>query len=210
MSQISPELIHLGKGVAIRDFVVIGLPNDDQTLFKDESSRHVWIGSNTILNPFAVVFEGATLGDSVVLEERTTVGSLTKIGARTRILYQAQVYDNVIVDTDCIIGGFIGNNCKIGSKCSIFGNLVHRYNKADPRLWSIEDEEGPTIEEGVLVGFGAVIVGKITIGAGARIRPNAVVTRDVSSGEIYPPKLKTRLSKMIKGFLNKSRGDIHR
>ncbi|KCZ71254.1 serine acetyltransferase [Candidatus Methanoperedens nitroreducens] len=230
---ISPELIHLSQGVTIRDFVVIGLQNEDQELFKDDSSRHVWIGSNVILNPFAVVFEGATLEDSVVLEERTTVGSLTKIGARTRVLYQAEVYDNVVVGPDCIVGGFIGNNCKIGSKCSIFGDLIHRYDKADPKSWNTVDEIGPTIEDDVLIGFGAVIVGEITIGAGARIRPNAVVTRDIGRGERYPSKippaenhpvvtrdnggnerysskLKIRLSVAIKGFWDKNRGGIYR
>ncbi len=183
---VAPEIIHLGQGVIVMDFVVIGLQNEDQKLFKDESSKHIWIGSKSILNPFAVVFEGATLEEAVTLEERTTIGSLTKIGNKTHILYQAQVYDNVTIGRDCIIGGFIGNNCKIGSRCSIFGNLVHRYAKADPRLWDTEDEIGPTIEDDVLVGFGAVIVGEITIGAGARIRPNAVVTKDVGRGERYP------------------------
>ena len=40
----------------------------------------------------------------------------------------------------------------------------------------------PTLENGVLIGMGAKILGDITIGAGARIGANAVVTRDIPSG----------------------------
>ena len=47
--------------------------------------------------PFSVVYEGATLGEHVILEERTTVGSLSRVGARTRIVYQAQVNDKVSI-----------------------------------------------------------------------------------------------------------------
>lgn len=40
----------------------------------------------------------------------------------------------------------------------------------------------PIIEDGVEIGVGAVIIGAITVGAGARIGPNAVVFTDVPAG----------------------------
>ncbi len=40
----------------------------------------------------------------------------------------------------------------------------------------------PTLEAGVVVGAGAKVLGPITIGEGARIGSNAVVTRDVPAG----------------------------
>ncbi len=40
----------------------------------------------------------------------------------------------------------------------------------------------PTLKSGVIVGSGAQILGPITIGEGARIGANSVVTRDVPSG----------------------------
>ena len=41
----------------------------------------------------------------------------------------------------------------------------------------------PTLEDGVIVGSGAQVLGPITIGAGARIGANAVVLTDVPPGE---------------------------
>src|SRR3546814_2515892 len=40
----------------------------------------------------------------------------------------------------------------------------------------------PTLEDGVLVGAGAKILGPFTVGAGAKIGSNAVVTREVPPG----------------------------
>ena len=42
----------------------------------------------------------------------------------------------------------------------------------------------PIIEDGVEIGVGAVIIGAITVGAGTRIGPNAVVFRDVPPGSV--------------------------
>jgi putative colanic acid biosynthesis acetyltransferase WcaB len=42
----------------------------------------------------------------------------------------------------------------------------------------------PTIEDDVEIGVGAVIIGAVTIGRGARIGPNAVIFRDVPAGAV--------------------------
>jgi serine acetyltransferase/glycosyltransferase involved in cell wall biosynthesis len=45
-------------------------------------------------------------------------------------------------------------------------------------------DDCPTIEDGVEIGVGAVIIGAVTVGAGARIGPNAVVFKDVPAGAV--------------------------
>lgn len=42
----------------------------------------------------------------------------------------------------------------------------------------------PTLRDGVIVGSGAQVLGPVTVGAGARVGANAVVTRDVSPGAV--------------------------
>jgi serine O-acetyltransferase len=62
--------------------------------------------------------------------------------------------------------------------------------------------ELPIIEPGVDIGAGAVIVGAVVVGQGARIGANAVVTQDVPPGgsavgnpaQILPPKTPTPVS----------------
>ena len=43
-------------------------------------------------------------------------------------------------------------------------------------------EDAPVLGDGVEVGAGAVVIGKVTIGDGAMIGPNAVVMSDVPAG----------------------------
>jgi serine O-acetyltransferase len=44
------------------------------------------------------------------------------------------------------------------------------------------DVVGPTIEEGVSIGTGAKVIGRVRVGAGAQIGANAVVLEDVPAG----------------------------
>lgn len=50
-------------------------------------------------------------------------------------------------------------------------------------------DDCPTIEDDVEIGVGAVIIGPVTVGRGARIGPNAVIFRDVPPGAVVasPP-----------------------
>lgn len=45
-------------------------------------------------------------------------------------------------------------------------------------------DDCPVIEDGVELGVGAVVIGAVTVGVGARIGPNAVVHRDVPAGAV--------------------------
>lgn len=52
-----------------------------------------------------------------------------------------------------------------------------------------EARDCPVIEDDVEIGAGAVVIGAITIGRGARIGPNAVVVKDVPPGAVvYSPR----------------------
>ena len=46
----------------------------------------------------------------------------------------------------------------------------------------VDRKRHPTIEDGAIVGSGAQVLGPITVGRGARVGANAVVTRDVPPG----------------------------
>ena len=46
----------------------------------------------------------------------------------------------------------------------------------------VDRKRHPTIEDGAIIGSGAQVLGPITVGRGARVGANAVVTRDVPPG----------------------------
>lgn len=162
------------------DFCVPGVKNPYEDVFDAEEQKTVRIGEKCVIFPWSLFYEGAIIEDEVRIGERCMVGSRTRISGGCRLVYGAQVHDNVMVGAFTIVGGFVADNCVIGKKCHVFGSLVHRYENRDPHKWDEIDEQGPTLEDDVLIGWGAVVVGPVRIAKGAHIEPNSVVTRDVT------------------------------
>lgn len=101
-------------------------------------------------------------------------------------------------------GAQIGERCFIDhgmgvviGETAIVGNDVLLYHGVTLGGVSLEAKKRhPTIEDGVLIGAGAKILGDITIGKGSKIAPNVVLKTSVSPGsrvleqapQILPPK----------------------
>src|SRR5690606_19335625 len=71
-------------------------------------------------------------------------------------------------------GVVIGETAEIGDDCTIYQGVT----LGGTRLYKGEKRH-PTLEEGVVVGAGAQILGGFTVGAHARIGSNAVVIKPV-------------------------------
>lgn len=69
-------------------------------------------------------------------------------------------------------GVVIHEDAVVGDDCMIMQQVT---------IGMIGDGEVPTIGNGVYIGAGAKIIGKVRVGDGARIGANAVVTKDVPS-----------------------------
>lgn len=71
------------------------------------------------------------------------------------------------------MGVVIGETAEIGDDCTLYHGVT---------LGGITWEKGkrhPTLQDGVVIGAGAKVLGPITVGANARIGSNAVVVREV-------------------------------
>jgi serine O-acetyltransferase len=94
--------------------------------------------------------------------------------------YGIELPDTTIVGRRLIIGHqggiVIHYHAEIGDDCLIRQNVTIGA-ASDDRYW-----EAPKLGRGVQVGCGAAILGKVTIGDGARIGPNAVVMTNVPAG----------------------------
>jgi serine O-acetyltransferase len=64
----------------------------------------------------------------------------------------------------------IGGDAKVGARCRFYGSNT---------LGTAKDDGYPTLEEDVVVGAGARILGPVRVGARAQIGANAVVLQDV-------------------------------
>lgn len=75
-----------------------------------------------------------------------------------------------------------GMGCVIGETAEV-GDDVTLYHGVTLGGVSLKQEKRhPTLEDGVIVGSGAQVLGPITVGARARVGANAVVLKDVPAG----------------------------
>lgn len=95
-----------------------------------------------------------------------------------RIIFSTEIPSGVDIGKGTVFahlgfGVVIHNRTVIGENCKIYQNVtIGSRNSIGP----------PTIGSNVLIGAGAIILGKITIGNGASIGAGAVVLEDVSPG----------------------------
>lgn len=84
----------------------------------------------------------------------------------------AKLGKNLFIDHG--MGVVIGETAEVGNNVTIFHGVT---------LGGLGDSAGekrhPTVEDDVLIGAGAQILGPITVGRGAKIGANAVVLKDV-------------------------------
>lgn len=153
--------------------------------------RRVWVDRHTIIaagvwvGQFAVIGQGVTIGANSLVEDHVTVQARSEIGERVVVVAGAWIGLGVNVGDDSVIKGRIGDYARIGARCRIAGDLIHR--QLDPSLpWDDEasEEPAPIVEDGAFIGWRAAVVGGINIGVGAYVCAGALVTKDVPAGHI--------------------------
>jgi serine O-acetyltransferase len=88
----------------------------------------------------------------------------------------ATIGRNFFIDHGFVV---IGESAEIGDDVTIYQHVT--LGGTSPTD-GIPGKRHPTIEDGVIIGSGAQVLGPITVGPRARIGANAVVTRDVPEG----------------------------
>ncbi len=73
----------------------------------------------------------------------------------------------------------IGETAEIGDNVTIYQGATLGGTNPDK---GVAGKRHPTIGDNVIVGLGAAVLGPVTVGAGARVGANAVVTKDVPEG----------------------------
>ncbi len=74
------------------------------------------------------------------------------------------------------MGVVIGETAEVGDDVTLYQGVT-----LGGTSWN-KGKRHPTLEEGVIVGAGAKILGPFTVGAGAKVGSNAVVTKEVPAG----------------------------
>lgn len=102
--------------------------------------------------------------------------NLARIFTGVEIHPQAQIGKRLFIDhgTGCVIG----QTAIIGDDVTLYhGVTLGGVGKNGHKI-----KRHPTLEDGVMVGSGAQILGDITIGANAKVGSNSVVVQDIPTG----------------------------
>ena len=95
-----------------------------------------------------------------------------------RLLTGIEIHPGVVMGKRVFIdhgmGVVIGHTSEIGDDCSIYQGVT-----LGGTTQTYRGKRHPTLQNGVIVGAGAKVLGPLTIGEGARIGSNAVVVKDV-------------------------------
>jgi UDP-2-acetamido-3-amino-2,3-dideoxy-glucuronate N-acetyltransferase len=146
-------------------------------------------------------------GDAPRLSGSADVDDSAVIGDRTVVWHLAQVREDAVVGTDCIIsrGAYIGPGVVLGDRCKVqnyalvyepavledgvfIGPAVVLTNDLLPRAITPDgelktrddwDEVGVVVRTGASVGARAVCIAPVTIGRWAMVAAGATVSRDV-------------------------------
>lgn len=108
----------------------------------------------------------------------------------TTVLYSIEIGNDIElgegINFTHTLGTVIGGTSKVGSRVKFMGNNT---------IGTAKDNGCPVIEDDVVIGCGARVLGPIRIGRGAFIGANAVVLTDVPPGAIatgIPAKIHVR------------------
>lgn len=93
----------------------------------------------------------------------------------------AQIGKGLFIDHG--MGVVIGETSILGENVTLYHDVtLGGISPAEDSASQVSQKRHPTLEDGVIVGSGAQILGPITIGANARVGANSVVNKNVPAG----------------------------
>ena len=143
----------------------------------------VRIGDGVRIGSFCIVEAGAQLGAGVQVDHYCRIARGVRVGQATKLLYRAQVFDEVTIGYNCIISGELVDRTIVGNHVTFQGNTAHSHLDATGD-WDETEEPSPIIESGSVVGVGALVIGGITVGPRAYVSAGERVTCDVPEGMV--------------------------
>ena len=184
------------RETVIQETAVVGAPFRQllgEPTPEENPTEPVLLGAGVWIGHFAVIGMQSKIGNNSIVDDFCYVQTNVTIGARTLITHRAQICSGTSIGSDCIIGGFVGDDVCIGDRVRMFGKAIHLQH--DPSLpWDASEsqEESPQLDDDCFVGFDAKIIGPVRIGKGAYVTANAIVTRDVP-----PQHIATRVNRIM-------------
>lgn len=147
---------------------------------KNITKKNVTLPKKLYIGPYVIVGTDTVLGERVIIDSYCNIDPNVIVGQDTLITYRASIGGGSIIGENCVIGGVIPENCKIGDRCRIFGNLVHSHNDST-MSWDHHEipEKSVTIFQDSFIGFGANLAGGFEVGPNSYICAGAIITKTI-------------------------------
>lgn len=129
----------------------------------------VEVGNNCLIGDGASIREGCRIGSRCIIGRYVTVNYATLIGDDVKIMDHSWLAGNMSVGNDVFISG---------------GVLTTNDNDMGMRGYEEGRVVGPTIESGVRIGVGAMLLPNTTVGEHAVVAAGAIVTRSVAARDL--------------------------
>jgi acetyltransferase-like isoleucine patch superfamily enzyme len=185
---IEPGVV-IGDGVEIFPGAVVGKePKGAGALARAVTfQRRVMIGAHSSIGPHAIIYydveigEHTLFGDAASIREQSRIGSWSVIGRHVTVNYHTSIGDR----TKIMDHSWLAGNMKVGNNVFVSGGVLTTNDNSMRRQEFDEGSMyGPTIEDGALIGVGALLLPNVTIGAQALVGAGAVVTKSVPAGSV--------------------------
>ncbi len=149
-------------------------------------ATRVEVGNGCVIGPNAVIYYDVEIGphtlisDGASIREQSRIGSRCIIGRYVTVNYATLIGDDVKVQDHTWLAG----NMRIGDRVFISGGVTTANDNLMGASGYVEEKiVGPTIENGVRIGAGAIILPGVRVGENALIAAGAVVTKDAPAGQ---------------------------
>jgi len=171
--------VYIGEGC------VLGCPKEarirsqrKKKSFAGQDMELVEIADDCVVSHNVCIYEGTKISTGTFIDDGVRIGYDCRIGRNVRIMYRAFICDRVTIGDNARVAGFVCDGAYIGQNSTVMGHLVHEYTKPHLGWWDV-DESPPIVENDVVVGYRALIVGNVRIGPYVYIAAGAIVTKDV-------------------------------
>ena len=146
-------------------------------------TESVCVGDSVHIGAFCLIEGGVHLAGRVEVDHYCRISCGSRIGTGTRVLYRAQIFDEVSIGENCIIAGELVDRTVVEDWVRFQGETAHSYADTTGD-WDDTVEPSPIIKRGSVVGVGAILIGGITIGPRAYVAAGERVTCDVPEGMV--------------------------